>query len=85
MCALCMQEAACLKLLEWGADADLPDNDGVTCKQISRYNPRILAGIHQKQASVCDVVYTTLQDCLQQVLLPALHAPEHDALLQTAN
>ena len=47
----CMQEAPAKMLIKWGADPDIYDNDGVSPKQIARFNPRILACIHSRQVT----------------------------------
>jgi len=45
----CWQDEAVELLLKWGADPDLKDNDGVTAKQLARFHPHMLAGMHQQQ------------------------------------
>lgn len=46
-----MQEAPAKLLIKWGADPDIYDNDGVSPKQVARFNPRILARIHSRQVT----------------------------------
>ena len=48
----CWQDEAVELLLKWGADPDLKDNDGVTAKQLARFHPHMLAGMHQQQVQV---------------------------------
>ena len=58
MCWSIAQEEATDMLLGWGADPEVKDNDGVTPKSISRFNPRIMASISTLQVSMLGWICT---------------------------
>ncbi|KAL0052246.1 hypothetical protein WJX82_010627 [Trebouxia sp. C0006] len=52
-------------LLKWGADPDLKDNDGVTAKQLARFHPHMLAGMHQQQGTHAEAAQQFSHECGQ--------------------
>ena len=61
-------------LLEWGADPDLKDNDGICARQLARFHPRMLASMDKKEVQHLAFEHCRLQSDLPQIEGQELYA-----------